>query len=201
MSWSLYTAFHLLPCTLLYGCDMQFKWLLFTLYCSGRADDEGLLERLVLATQLRRAALKGDAGLGQTGDVYGSLLIKSWLVIEERHCSSGWGNLREHTHTPVRSVLKIYYNQTYNEKQVFALIPNLGSTIFSIACYLISTVSGWLNTTLWTVFRIIRADLLVLNLLCISMYTKECTGEKKKTRFEDVCTHSGLLRTQSQACK
>lgn len=72
--------------------------IVFTLYGSRWADDEGLLERLALATQLRWAALKGDAGLGQTWDVYGSLLIKSWLVIEERHCSSGWGNLRTYTH-------------------------------------------------------------------------------------------------------
>lgn len=59
----------------------------FTLYSSGWANNEGLLERLILATQLRWAALKGEAGLGQSRDVYGGLLIKSWLVIEERHCS------------------------------------------------------------------------------------------------------------------
>lgn len=71
---------------------------LFTLYGSGGADDEGLLKRLALATQLRWAALKGDAGLGQTRDVYGGLLIQSWLVIEERHRSSSGGNLRTQTH-------------------------------------------------------------------------------------------------------
>lgn len=69
------------------GC--MYNVLPFTLDGSGRADDEGLLEWLALATQLRWAALKGDAGLGQTRDVYGGLLIKSWLVIEERHRSTG----------------------------------------------------------------------------------------------------------------
>lgn len=54
----------------------------------GGADDEGLLERFSLSTQLCGAGLHGDAGLGQAWDVYGSLLVKGWLIVEERNSSS-----------------------------------------------------------------------------------------------------------------
>lgn len=61
----------------------------------GGADDEGLLERFGLSTQLSGAGLQGDAGLGQAWDVYGGLLVKCRLVVEERNSSTSRRNLRK----------------------------------------------------------------------------------------------------------
>lgn len=67
--------------------------LQLTLDSSGGADDEGLLEGLSLSTQLSGTGLQGDAGLGQAWDVYGRLLVKCGLVVEERNSSASRWNL------------------------------------------------------------------------------------------------------------
>lgn len=62
---------------------------------SGRwADDEGLLERLSLSAQLSGPGLQGDAGLGQARDIYGGLLVKRRLVVEERYSATSRLNLK-----------------------------------------------------------------------------------------------------------
>ena len=56
-----------------------------TLDGGGGADDERLLEGLRLAAQAGSAGLQRDALLGQTGNVDGSLLVQSRLVVEQWH--------------------------------------------------------------------------------------------------------------------
>lgn len=59
----------------------------FTLDGGGRADDESLLKGLRLAAQPSRTRWNGNALLSQPGNVDGSLLVQSRLVVEQRHCS------------------------------------------------------------------------------------------------------------------
>lgn len=48
------------------------------------ANDERLLEGLSLGAELGGSGLQGDALLGQTGDVYGGLLVETGLVVQQR---------------------------------------------------------------------------------------------------------------------
>lgn len=56
-----------------------------TLTLDGRgANDECLLEGLRLGAELGGSGLQRDALLGQTGDVYGGLLVEAGLVVQQR---------------------------------------------------------------------------------------------------------------------
>lgn len=65
----------------------------------GRANDECLLERLGLGAELGGSGLQRHALLGQTRDVYGGLLVKAGLVVQQRDVTAkrqGLASCRSH---------------------------------------------------------------------------------------------------------
>lgn len=110
-AWSRLSKRHKLP---------TMHLLQLTLDSGGGADDEGLLEGFSLSTQLSGTGLQGDAGLGQAWDVYGRLLVKCGLVVEERNSSASRWNLGKWP-TVVNIQWKSLWNSSINNQEVFPL--------------------------------------------------------------------------------